>query len=314
MYFSGEEQKIALSSFIAGYHMYHPREMVTYHYDKSADYITKVWKKPVIKEHEYAEGVNKSYVYWNKYLRSLSSEDLQRFYEYSGVDYINQSLDERAKTYSIRTIPIEERKPPERTPWGTPINNIEETREEEPNMPGSVGKFNHALMMDYDKINPSSVLDVGASSGNYGRMIREKYPHVFIAAIEPTEDYIKEYNLEKNYNQVFHADFDEVINQNEVTYDMTLCIDVLEHMKLSEAIDALEQLTYCSRWIVAIWPNDVAQGAVGGNIYEKHRSNMTLTDLTRFDVHRYEKVRLEDNTRQNYNYALIAGMHSPSYK
>ena len=120
MYFSGEEQKMVLSSFLAGYHMYHPTEMVCYHYTKTGDYITKVWKEPVIKEQEYADEVYKSYLYWNRYLNTISDEDLLRFYEYSGVDYINQIIDERSMTYSIKSVPLEERVMPEVSPWGTP--------------------------------------------------------------------------------------------------------------------------------------------------------------------------------------------------
>jgi hypothetical protein len=314
MYFSGEEQKMVLSSFLAGYHIYHPREITSYHFNGSNDYVTKVWFEPIISEQDYAEGVNKSYIYWNKYLKSVSNEQLQKFYDYSGVDYINQTLDERAKTYSIITVPIEEREIPKETPWGTKIGNSEEVVEEIKKMPGSVGKFDDVLMRDLEKMNPSHILDIGAGSGNYGRMIKEKYPSVFVAAIEPTQNYIKEFNLEKNYNQVFHATFDEVIKYNDTIYDLALCIDVLEHMKLSEAIDALEELVYCTRWIAVIWPNDVNQNSVGGNFYEKHRSNMQLSDLLRFDIHHYEKIKLENNGRQNYNYALIAGMHSSYYK
>ena len=313
MYFSGEEQKIVLSSYLAGYHIYHPREIVSYHYMGSSDYISKVWKDPVIKELEYAEGVQKSYVYWNRYLKSIGSEDLKRFYEYSGVDYINQSLDERAKTYSIKPIPIEERKPPTVTSWGTPVGNQEQLPVEK-KMPGSVGKFNDIIMRDYSLISPASVLDVGAGAGRYGKMLNSAFPDTELVCIEPMQEYIDVYNLEKVYKTVHNKTVQEFIKNNDRNFDLVLCVDVLEHLKLSEAIDTLEELVYCSKWIIAIWPNDVNQVAIEGNSYEKHRSNMTLADLTRFDIHHYGKIRLEDNTRQNYNYVLIAGMHSHLYK
>lgn len=314
MYFSGEEQKMVLSSFLAGYHIYHPREIISYHYIGSHDHISKVWKDPVIREQEYAEGVHKSYIYWNRYLKSISSDDLNRFYEYSGVDYINQTLDERAKTYSIIPIPLEDRKPPPVTPWGTVVGNQEESTSEIKSMPGSSGKFNDLLSRNFAKINPSNILDVGAGSGRYGKMYHSAYPDIELIAVEPTLEYITKFNLEQVYSTVHNMTVQDFLKINDRIFDHVLCIDVLEHLKLSEAIDVLEELVYCSKWITVIWPNDVNRGAVDSNFYEKHRSNMQLADLIRFDVHHFEKMKLEHNTRQDYNYALIAGMHSPLYK
>jgi 2-polyprenyl-3-methyl-5-hydroxy-6-metoxy-1,4-benzoquinol methylase len=316
MYFSGEEQMLVLQSFLAGYHIYHPREMITYHFIGSGDYITKVWKEPVISEQEYGESVEKSYKYWNRYLKSVSKKDLKKFYEYSGVDYINQSLDERAKTYSIQAIPVEERKPPEKTPWGTPTGHVSDQPKQTEliKMPGSVGKFNDLIYKFLEEIKPTSILDVGVGAGSYGKLIKNIYPNTTVTGIEPTESYIGQYNLDQVYDSIHVTTIQEYIKGDVGIHDVVLCIDVLEHLFLSEAIDMLEALTYHSKWIILAWPNDVNQNWVDGNYYEKHKSNMVLSDLQRFDVHQYKKVRLESSGRQNYNFAVISGMHSSYYK
>jgi len=40
-------------------------------------------------------------LYWTKFLESISEEDLKKYYEYSGVDYINGIIEERAFTRQI---------------------------------------------------------------------------------------------------------------------------------------------------------------------------------------------------------------------
>lgn len=110
-FFEGEEQYLTLSSFLAGYHIYHPREISCYHYINTHEYISKQWYKPIITMERYSNAVQASIAEWNRYLEELDEECLEKYYEYSGVDYINKRLDERAKTYSIHVLPPEERPP-----------------------------------------------------------------------------------------------------------------------------------------------------------------------------------------------------------
>jgi hypothetical protein len=110
MYFSGEEQKMVLSSFFAGYHMYHPRKIISYHYNGSGNYVTKPWCKPLlITEDQYSDFCNSSREYWLKYLENLGEEKLKEFYEYSGIDYVNKCFDEAVRSKSMIVIPPEER-------------------------------------------------------------------------------------------------------------------------------------------------------------------------------------------------------------
>jgi hypothetical protein len=102
IFFSGEEQIMTLDSFAAGYHMYHPRSIESYHFNGTHEYITKHWIEPVTPEYVFGPRMHRSFMYLKDYIRSRPKELLERYYEYSGVDYINQKLDERAFTHSIK--------------------------------------------------------------------------------------------------------------------------------------------------------------------------------------------------------------------
>ena len=100
IFFDGEEQLMVLSSLANGYKLFHPRELHSYHFTKTADYVTKQWHKPIITMERYGELVKKSIERLNTYLDEIDEDILESYREYSGVDYINQRLEPKciAKT------------------------------------------------------------------------------------------------------------------------------------------------------------------------------------------------------------------------
>ena len=174
-------------------------------------------------------------------------------------------------------------------------------------MPWSVGLFNNLLETHVAKIQPTNILDVGCGSGSYSEMFKRAAPRAVLEAVEPTEKYWSAYKLQDKYHILHKMEIQEFTKQDNKIYDLITCFDVLEHLYLSEVIDTLECLTYCSRNIIIAWPTNVDQGNHEGNPYEKHKSNMTLSDLIRFDITYYQKVPLEHNAM--YHYAHIKGLH-----
>ena len=174
-------------------------------------------------------------------------------------------------------------------------------------MPWSVGVFNNTLENHISKIAPEYILDVGCGSGSYSDMFKRVAPNAVLEAVEPTEKYWSVYDLHDKYHTLHKMEIQEFTKLDNKTYDLIVCFDILEHLYLSEAIDTLECLTYCSRNIIIAWPTNVNQGNHEGNPYEKHKSNMTLSDLTRFDITYYQKTTLEQNMM--YHYAHIKGIH-----
>ena len=100
VFFDGEEQLMVLSSLANGYKLFHPRELHSYHFTGTGDYVTKQWHKPLITMEKYGEFVRKSIKQLSDYLEQIDEDVLEEYREYSGVDYINQRLEPKciAKT------------------------------------------------------------------------------------------------------------------------------------------------------------------------------------------------------------------------
>jgi SAM-dependent methyltransferase len=177
-------------------------------------------------------------------------------------------------------------------------------------MPGSVGLFDDLIVSHIRKMQPTSILDVGCGSGNYARMREFAAPNATIEAVEPTERYWSEFDLENKYD-VLHKMTIQDFTKKDHYCDLTICLDVLEHLYLSEAIDMIECLSYNCHYIIVVWPTDVNQSCWEGNPYEKHKSNMMLSDLTRFNIVHYEKTPLDQTM---YHYACIKTMHGKYMK
>jgi hypothetical protein len=105
LFFEGEEHKMTLTSYFKGWHLYHPRSIHSYHFANTNDYITKHWHKPIIPIETYSMMVERGIKNWQKYLESVPDHLLENYYAYSGMDYINKTIDERAFTRQIMASP-----------------------------------------------------------------------------------------------------------------------------------------------------------------------------------------------------------------
>lgn len=101
VFFDGEEQLMVLSSFAAGYRMFHPRQLCSYHFLGSGNYVTKQWHEPIISTEQYGSYVRRSIKQLNDFLQEVDEDVLEEYRAHSGVDYINQRLEERARSYQI---------------------------------------------------------------------------------------------------------------------------------------------------------------------------------------------------------------------
>ncbi len=105
LFFEGEEHKMTLMSFFKDWKMYHPRTIHAYHYVNTNDYITKHWHKPIIPMQTYSLMVERGIKRWQKFLEETEDYLLENYYSYSGIDYINKKIDERAFTHQIIAAP-----------------------------------------------------------------------------------------------------------------------------------------------------------------------------------------------------------------
>jgi hypothetical protein len=99
IFFDGEEHYMVLKSFINGWSIFNQREMHCFHFLGTHEYVTKHWIDPITDK--YGPLTFRGQKYWKKFIESISDEDLKKYHEYSGVDYINGVIEERAFTRQI---------------------------------------------------------------------------------------------------------------------------------------------------------------------------------------------------------------------
>jgi hypothetical protein len=186
-------------------------------------------------------------------------------------------------------------------------------------MPYSSIAFDNFLVDHIYRLKPSRILDVGVGSGKNGNLIKNSGYTGILDAIEPTESYIKEFNLSNIYNTVFPVSIQDFIKtEYKFQYDVVIFGDVLEHLFRSEVIDYLDYFLYKCKWVIICWPNNMAQDDYGGNSYEIHKSNFNINDLTqKFDVQYYVKNFCYYNDNNSnlsdafLNYSVIKGYLTP---
>lgn len=186
-------------------------------------------------------------------------------------------------------------------------------------MPHSANSFDHILQEHVIKLNPNTILDVGAGSGKNGKLIRQTGYDKSLECLEPTPQYVTEFNLPSIYNKVHPYNISQFVDTvYKFQYDLVVFGDVLEHLFRSQVIDYLDYFLYKSKWIIVIWPSNMPQDDYGNNPYEIHKSNFTLNDLSeKFDVQYYLKNFVyynynDPNLSDAYlNYAVIKGYLTP---
>jgi len=97
MFFDGEEHLLTLRSFLAGYRMYFSTELWSYHYRDTHKYITKQWHEPITSTLRYCRNVQRSQKRLKEYIDSRSDDELKQFADYTGIDYKNRIILDKAR-------------------------------------------------------------------------------------------------------------------------------------------------------------------------------------------------------------------------
>ena len=116
-----------------------------------------------------------------------------------------------------------------------------------------------------------SILDIGAGCGTYGTLLKGFFE--YIDGVEAYEPYIKKFDLDKVYNNIFCID---ALDVNLMPYDYIIMGDIIEHLTVMEAKILTTRIHRADKKMMVAIPYMMPQGAVGGNNYEIHRQD----DLT----------------------------------
>lgn len=118
------------------------------------------------------------------------------------------------------------------------------------------------------------VLDIGAGSGTYIKLIKQEFDlchHTEWTAVEAWPEYIDKFQLDTLYNRVINQDARTLDWDTLGHFSVTIAGDVLEHMTKSEAVHLVDQiLKHSDTLIVSIPIVYMPQDELEGNPYEVH--------------------------------------------
>jgi 2-polyprenyl-3-methyl-5-hydroxy-6-metoxy-1,4-benzoquinol methylase len=160
-------------------------------------------------------------------------------------------------------------------------------------MPYSDAEGKDTALHWYREIEPRTVIDVGAGSGTYARLMRgDGAPGGRWTAVEGWEPYVARFGLETLYDAVVVADARQ-LTAPFYRADLVIAGDVLEHMPRADAVRLLGKIRpNAAHLIVSVPVLHLDQGAVYGNPLEEHVDHWTA-DQMRAELGRSGTVRAE---------------------
>lgn len=143
-------------------------------------------------------------------------------------------------------------------------------------------------------LNPKTVLDVGCGYGQWGMLLRQHidYPWELEAGIPRWRRRIDGIEAWEDYrNPLWEFAYDKVVVEEAIsflsrvgsdTYDLSLCMEVLEHMEVQEGRRLLDHLQRVSKHVLISTPDrPLLQDDVCGNPYETHHAWWSWSALKR---------------------------------
>ena len=152
-------------------------------------------------------------------------------------------------------------------------------------MPVSFGVFDDVVTSVLAKIQPESILDIGAGAGKYGVMVRDLLPSCRRIAVEIEESYIRDFELQKLYDDIrLMSAADLITDARNELFDVAIIGDCIEHLPKSTGLDLLNFLVYRTKYIIVLAPEYICQGMVEDKASEAHISVWSEQDFTWHDA------------------------------
>lgn len=136
------------------------------------------------------------------------------------------------------------------------------------------GKPETAEWFRQNQSHITRVLDIGAGSGTYSRLVKQEFDLCHDAewtAVEAWPEYIAKFDLANLYDRVINQDARTLDWDKLGHFSVAIAGDVLEHMTKAEAVELVNQvLQHADTLIISIPIVYMPQDAVEGNPFEVH--------------------------------------------
>jgi 2-polyprenyl-3-methyl-5-hydroxy-6-metoxy-1,4-benzoquinol methylase len=173
------------------------------------------------------------------------------------------------------------------------VKNSHMKRERGSKMPYSFSTFDDYIFNFISNLEPASVLDVGPGLGKIGSMVskaaRLRDFSCSLHAYEIYEQYIKQFELKWIYDKIYNQNIMEIMNRKDVSYELVVFGDSLEHLTKEDGLKLLEFLLPKCSYIIIKTPDNYPQGALFENKYEAHLSNWSKEDFKSLIIHKIEE-------------------------
>ena len=131
------------------------------------------------------------------------------------------------------------------------------------------------------KVNKASLLDVGCGNGRVMKFIN-KHKRFFSVGVDIFELAIREAQRQESHDGYVLCDVQQLPFQRK-SFDIVLCMEVLEHLERNEGVVLLQTLEEIARMqIIITTPVGLyKQDAFNGNLYQQHKSIWSPNELKR---------------------------------
>lgn len=140
-------------------------------------------------------------------------------------------------------------------------------------MPVSHSEHKTDILEWYKKLQPESVVDIGAGCGTYADLMRPHHKAAWLA-LEVWAPYVTKYELKKKYDAVVVSDV--IFTDLKVLCEkpsLVIMGDCLEHLEVGKAIFVLNKIqSWTDNLFLSLPHGDCPQNSVDGNWYEAHLS------------------------------------------
>jgi len=131
-----------------------------------------------------------------------------------------------------------------------------------------LGKKESVDWVELKKNEINSILDVGAGSGTYFRLMSHIKEFNW-SAVEVWKPYIDKYNLNQLYHTVHNTNIKDFIWDKD--YDLTITGDILEHLSKEDAVIIVNNILSHSKFLLISIPIvHYPQDEINNNPFEYH--------------------------------------------